>query len=262
MQNKESEANKCSNKFNNIINAIMISIGFALMLILILIIGLRIICNIRFSNKKQKLDNNFSKVKKISEKSCYHRNGCFLGLGNLSHDYCYRKAIGCKKIEYRAEKNGNYYTYFVIDRVIEKSILESFSSQEKYFPIVNKVITELGLSKKVKDIFISGVPDYSEKGNEFKLDYGNASSIIIYIDENFTDVINQDIFNKYMDIISYVDESDSYIYDFKVRYKDYALRIDYSLGLMLYKENDLILDESDSTYEITNYNDLIDRLHR
>lgn len=261
MQNKESKVNKYS-KFNNKINTIMISIGFALMLILILIIGLHIICNIRFSNEKQKLDNNFSKVKKISEKSCYHRNGCFLGLGNLSHDYCYMKAIGCKKIEYRAEKNGNYYTYFVIDRVIEKSILESFSSQEKYFPIVNKVITELGLSKKVKDIFISGVPDYSEKGNEFKLDDGNVSNIIIYIDENLTDVINKNIFNKYMDIINYVDENGSYIGNFNVRYNDYALGISDHFGLRLYKENDLIFDESNGTYEITNYNDLIDRLHR
>lgn len=66
MQNKESKVNKYS-KFNNKINTIMISIGFALMLILILIIGLHIICNIRFSNEKQKLDNNFSKVKKYQK---------------------------------------------------------------------------------------------------------------------------------------------------------------------------------------------------
>lgn len=205
-----------------------------------------------------KFKNQFSNITKVSQKACYKRTGCFLGLGNLSHDYCYKKVNFCKKIEYRGIKNGNYYTYFVIDRGIKKIILEDFSSQERYFPIANKIIEELGLSSEIKDMYVSGVPDYSEKGNEFKVD-GNIAQIVIYLDQKLKDIINEDTFNKYILINNYLNEKKSGVMVY-IQYEDnYKIEFGYP-WLELYKDDMLILD-SNGRYEINNYDEFMQKLH-
>lgn len=242
-------------KLNKTIKIIIVSL-----LLIILVIVVSIIYNV-LNNRSiiNNAQNNFQKVTKVSEKPCYvvYTNG--LGLGTTK----YKKIKNCKKIEYRGIKEGNYYTYFVIERGLKKQVLENFSSQEKYFPEVNKIIEDLELKEVVNDIYVSGLPNYSNKGSEFTKyknveNVGLTATIDIYVNQKLKEEVNEILFSKYMYLNNHYNKNSTI--EINIHYTDnYKIQLGFYSWITLYKDGKIILD-SNREYDITKYDELINRL--
>ena len=240
---------------------LIIIIISALLIVIVIIIFLIISYNKEYIEFiiNNKYIQSFSEINKISEKPCYKTKPILGILGEISHDYENVKVKNCKKIEYRGIVDNKYYTYFIISRPLTKTVKESFSSQEEFFSTADTIVNKLDISNKIKDMYISGIPDYSLKGNEFGETTGNISNITIYVKQNLKNSINQELFNKYMLVNEYVHEED-YV-EVHIKYEDgYMIEFN-GLWLMLYKNNKLILDNN-KNYDIETYDKFIQLLYK